>query len=155
VGYHAVCLYSAVNPFHVCFAVSTTGDALGTFRRYKIAAQLFPALAKMALWKDKLIVTTLDLGEFGPEFVTVFVTNWDQMVNGEELTNVLEFSIPFALDDQPIVGAGLLAATVDGFYEPDGDAAIPLFGIEDNEGPAPLATVDAIHVWELRLGCPS
>ena len=46
------------SPYAMCYAVSDTGDPLGTFHRYEFARQEFPDYPRLSVWPDGYYVTS-------------------------------------------------------------------------------------------------
>ena len=108
----------------------------------------------MSLWHDKLVVTTVNFVENSYHGVSVYALNWNQMINGMVVPR--GFQAPL----DPIahwIGSGLLAADVDGYYQPDKFAPIPLFGISDDvdlgvmTAGGYVAAIDAISIWKFSV----
>jgi hypothetical protein len=106
----------------------------------------------MSLWRDKLVVTTVDF--LGDDYtgVSVLALNWNQMITGAAVVDYISFSLLYSVQYNRIE-SGLLAADVDGFNQPDEFAPIPLFGNTDNVYPGfgGGPGKDAISVWELSV----
>lgn len=100
------------SPYRMCFAVSTTSDATGTYNRYSFSMPNFPDYPKIAVWSDAYY------GSFnlfqGNSFVGAYACAFDRnaMLNGTAataqcFTNNSEFSfMPSDLDGSTAPPAG-------------------------------------------------
>ena len=144
-------------PFYNCMAISTTGDATGSYYRYAFTTGLnFPDYPKYGVWTDSYVITTR---EFGPTIeygIGVYALEKNKMINGQD-ARVASFFIDGNNPDLlPLVGDGLLPADIDGKQKPKTDTAIPLVGTQD-DGFVYGATFDAAeHLGpprEMELAC--
>jgi hypothetical protein len=134
------------SPYYLCFAVSETDDATGSFYRFRHdTGTSFPDFPKAGIWRDKLVVTTVT----SMQSINVYAMNWNQMLKNVE-PNVVSFTL-LRRDHDAKIGWGLLPADVDGDNQPDADAAIPLFGTQDDDHYRFGATADGLSIWELRV----
>jgi hypothetical protein len=138
-------------PFYNCVAVSTTGDATGSYYRYAFTTGFnFPDYPKYGVWTDSYVITTREFGPTTEYGIGVYGLEKNKMLNGQPAR-----AVRFFLDGNdpgilPLVGDGLLPADIDGKQKPLTDTAIPLVGTQDdNYGYG--ATFDALNVWDLRV----
>jgi hypothetical protein len=78
------------NPFYICFAVSTTSDATGTYHRYAFQMPNFPDYPKLGIWPDAYYMS-MDLytGQgYGGKFLGAYACAFDRsaMLNGQDAT---------------------------------------------------------------------
>jgi hypothetical protein len=149
-------------PFYNCVAVSTTGDPTGSYYRYAFITQpdlvdggyFFPDYPKYGNWTDSYVLTTRDFGLVDRYGISVYALEKNKMVSGLPARAVQFFleagdgtngTVPLEQ-----VGDGLLPADVDGKQKPPANAAVPIFGTQDDGG-GYGATSDAINIWELTV----
>jgi hypothetical protein len=133
-----------------CVAVSTTGDPLGSYRRYAFPTGLnFPDYPKYAVWPDGYYITTR---EFAPDDsfvgVGVYALDRQQMIGGSGTPRV----VSFRLGPNPayLPGDGLLAANLDGKRMPPAGSPEYLVGSMD-DGFGYGAPFDALNVFQVRV----
>jgi hypothetical protein len=146
-------LSDPTRPFWNCVAISTTGDATGTYYRYAFKTanfQYFPDYPKYGVWTDTYTLTTREFGPTVEYGIGVYGLEKNKMVNGEPARAVsffLDGNDPAVL---PLVGDGLLPADIDGKTKPKSDAAIPIVGTQD-DGAGYGAATDALNVFDFRV----
>ena len=137
--------------YYNCVAISTTGDPTGSFYRYAFSTgPNFPDYPKYGVWTDSYVITTR---EFGPTIeygIGVYGLEKNKMINGQPAR-----AVSFFIDGNdaallPLVGDGLLPADIDGKQKPMTDAAIPIFGTQD-DGAGYGASFDALNIWDLNV----
>ena len=138
-------------PFYNCVAVSTTGDATGTYYRYAFSTGFnFPDYPKYGVWTDSYVITTREFGPTVEYGIGVYGLEKNKMLNGQPARAVryfLDGNDPAIL---PLVGDGLLPADIDGKQKPKTDTAIPLVGTQDDGGPYGAAS-DAANIWDFMV----
>jgi len=143
-----------------CIAVSQTGDPTGAYYRYAFITQpdpeltggtFFPDYPKYSVWKDSIVLTTRDFGNFTGYGVSVYAFDKNKMLNGEPNPRAVQFFIDGnAPGNLALVGDGLLPADIDGTTKPKNSTPIPIIGTQDDGG-GYGATSDAINVFELNV----
>jgi len=146
-------------PFYNCVAISQTGDPTGAYYRYAfLTAQqgtgstFFPDYPKYGVWTDSYVLTSRDFGSAGEYGISVYALEKNKMVNGLPARSVhfyLDGNDPAIL---PLVGDGLLPASIDGKQKPKQDATIPIIGTQDDNASAVYGgTFDALNIWNLTV----
>lgn len=142
-----------LNPFYNCIAISTTGDPTGSYFRYAFTTGFnFPDYPKYGIWRDSYLITTREFGILDESIygVGIYGLERNKMIEGNPHARAA--SVVLEQHQVPInlFGDGLLPADIDGARKPKNDAAAPIIGTQDNDGPYG-ATFDAINVWEFDV----
>jgi hypothetical protein len=146
-------------PFYNCVAISQTGDPTGAYYRYAFitnqqgtTATFFPDYPKYGVWTDSYVLTSRDFGPTVEYGISVYALEKNKMVNGQPARAVhffLDGNDPATL---PLVGDGLLPATIDGKQKPKQDVPIPIVGTQDDNASAIYGgTFDALNIWNLTV----
>jgi len=137
--------------YYNCVAISTSGDPTGSYYRYAFSTgENFPDYPKYGVWTDTYSITTREFGPDGEYGIGVYGLEKSRMLQGRQ-TRVVDFFLDGNDPDVlPLVGDGLLPADIDGDALPDGDAAIPLVGTQDDGG-GYGATLDALNIWDFSV----
>jgi hypothetical protein len=138
-------------PFYNCVAISTSGDATGSYYRYAFTTGFnFPDYPKYGVWKDTYTLTTREFGPTVEYGIGVYGLEKNKMLGGLPARAVSYFIDGNDPDLLPLVGDGLLPADVDGMTKPANGAAIPLVGTQDDDWEYG-ATFDAVNVWDFNV----
>jgi hypothetical protein len=131
--------------FFLCVAVSTTGDALGTYHLYGFSTgNAFPDYPKWGLWRNAYLSTTREFPSGGGEQVGIYAFDRAEMAAGDPTPRMVKF----VLAGPPnLRGNGLLPPDVDGTLPPQNNP-IPIVGSQDNGG-GTGAAFDALNVFHL------
>jgi hypothetical protein len=141
VGYIAFDIF-VQNEFHMCMAVSQSGDATGAYNRYDVNYSLdIPDYPKWGVWPDAYYMTTDQFP--GGSFSNARVTAWDRtaMLNGDPMTGI-------AFDMDPNQFAPL-PADLDGLNPPAAGSPNPIVatGHPNWDGnPTPV-----LHFWYFHV----
>lgn len=135
-----------------CVAVSQTGDPTGAYYRYAFASGVnFPDYPKYGVWTDSYVITTREFGPTVEYGIGVYALEKRRMLVGDPGARMVSYFLdgndPTLL---PLVGDGLLPASMDGKRRPLEGATIPIVGTQD-DGAGYGAAFDAINVWELDI----
>lgn len=137
--------------FYNCVAISQTGDPTGAFFRYAFSAgQFFPDYPKYGVWKKSYVLTSRDFGPTVEYGISVYALEKNKMIAGDPNARSVHFFLDSAVVPINLIGDGLLPADIDGTRQPKEDAAIPIIGTQDDDGPYG-ATFDALNVWDLFI----
>jgi hypothetical protein len=145
--------------YYNCVAVSMTGDPTGQYYRYAFNTQpdpelpggtFFPDYPKYGNWKKSYVLTTRDFGDVTGYGISVYALEKNKMIAGNPNARAVQFFLDSNLVPINLMGDGLLPADIDGTRQPKEDAAIPIVGTQDTDGPYG-ATFDALNIWELRI----
>ena len=116
-------------PFYNCVAVSTTGDATGSYFRYAFITQpdegeggyFFPDYPKYGVWTNSYVMTTRDFGVVDRYGISVYALEKNKMVNGNPNARAVQFFLeaePTGTIPLELVGDGLLPPDIDGNRRP-------------------------------------
>jgi hypothetical protein len=137
--------------YYDCVAISTSGDPTGSYFRYAFSTgENFPDYPKYGVWTDSYVITTR---EFGPTIeygIGVYGLEKNKMINGQPARSVRVFIDGNIPEQLPLVGDGLLPASIDGKQKPSSTAPIPLVGTQDNDA-GYGATFDALNIWDFAV----
>ena len=137
--------------FYNCIAISTSGDPTGSYFRYAFSTGVnFPDYPKYGVWSDTYTITTREFGPTVEYGIGVYGLEKAKMLLGQQARVVSFFLDGNDPDVLPLVGDGLLPADIDGTTLPDGDAAIPLVGSQDDDY-VYGAEFDALNVWDFSV----
>ena len=134
---------NAVAPYYQCVAVSTTGDATGTWHRYEFLMNttLFPDYPKIAVWHDGYYMSVNQFDSLGFHGAGAVVFERSQMLAGAsaqaQYVDVSQIN--------PDLG-GILPADADGATAPTGSA--PFLSVVDDPF---YDTNDRLQVWNFRV----
>lgn len=134
--------------FYLCFAVSTTDDALGSYHLYAFSTgDAFPDYPKYGLWRDAYVATTREFPGSGGEQIGIYGLRRSDMVRGRPNPRMVQFTLTGPAN---LVGDGLLPADLDGPRLPPQGSVIPIVGAQDDDAPDG-ATFDALNVFHLAV----
>ncbi len=137
--------------YYNCVAVSTTGDPTGSYYRYAFSSgEFFPDYPKYGVWKKSYVLTSRDFGPTVEYGISVYALEKNRMITGDPKARAVHFFLDSAVVPINLMGDGLLPATIDGNRQPMEDAAIPIIGTQDDDGPYG-ATFDALNIWDLTI----
>ena len=149
-------------PFYNCVAVSTTGDATGSYYRYAFITQpdegeggyFFPDYPKYGVWTNSYVMTTRDFGVVDRYGISVYALEKNKMVNGNPNARAVQFFLeaePTGTIPLELVGDGLLPPDIDGNRRPSPtQSRAPVVGTQD-DGAGYGASFDALNIWELAV----
>jgi hypothetical protein len=141
--------FSTLGPtFYNCVAVSTTGDATGSYYRYAFSTgPNFPDYPKYGVWPNAYVATTR---EFDPadNFAGIGVYGLERakMLRGNPTARAVSILYPPGATPW-ITGDGWLPADLDGSRRPPAGSPNYLAGTQDDEGPYG-APFDAINLFK-------
>src|SRR5207244_3259850 len=137
--------------YYNCVAISTTGDPTGSYFRYAFSTGLnFPDYPKYGVWTDSYVITTREFGPTVEYGIGVYGLEKNKMINGQPARSVSFFIDGNIPEQLPLVGHGLLPATIDGKQKPSSTAPIPLVGTQDDDATYG-ATFDALNIWDFMV----
>jgi hypothetical protein len=144
-------------PFYNCVAISQTGDPTGAYFRYAFITSapgsttfFFPDYPKYSVWSNSYVLTSRDFGPTVEYGISVYALEKSKMIAGDPTARSVHFFLDSAVVPINLIGDGLLPADIDGKRLPISNAAIPIFGTQDDGGPYG-ATSDALNIWDLSV----
>jgi hypothetical protein len=144
-------------PFYNCVAISQTGDPAGAYFRYAFITSapgsttfFFPDYPKYSVWSNSYVLTSRDFGPTTEYGISVYALEKSKMIAGDPNARSVHFFLDSAVVPINLIGDGLLPADIDGRIPPRSNAAIPIFGTQDDGGPYG-ATSDALNIWDLSV----
>jgi hypothetical protein len=141
--------FSTLGPtYYNCLAVSTTGDATGSYYRYAFSTgPNFPDYPKYGVWPNAYIATTR---EFAPDDsfagIGVYGLERAKMLRGNPTARAVSVLVPPGATPW-ITGDGWLPSDLDGNRRPPAGSPNYLVGTQDDEGPYG-APFDAINLFK-------
>jgi hypothetical protein len=137
--------------YYNCIAVSTTGDATGSYCRYAFSTgPNFPDYPKYGIWPNTYVATT---HEFDPadNFAGIGVYGLERakMLRGNPTARAVSILYPPGATPW-ITGDGWLPSDLDGNRRPPAGSPNYLVGTQDDQGPYG-APFDAINLFKFYL----
>ena len=131
-------------------AISTTGDATGSYFRYAFSTgPNFPDYPKYGVWPNAYIATTREFGQVDFAGIGVYALERAQMIRGNPTARAVSLLVPPG--DQPwITGDGWLPTDWDGDRRPPAGSPNYIAGTQDDEGPYG-APFDAINLFQFNV----
>jgi hypothetical protein len=141
--------FTAAGPtYYNCVALSTTGDATGSWQRYAFSnGTSFPDYPKYGIWRDAYYFTTRNTS--GTTGQGAYALNRSEMLAGSLTPQVVSFLLAPG-STAYYGGDGLLPADIDGATLPPVGAPELFIGSMDNGGPY-SAPQDALYIYQFHV----
>jgi hypothetical protein len=146
--------FSTLGPtYYNCVAVSTTGDATGSYYRYAFSTgPNFPDYPKYGVWPPAYVATTR---EFAPDDsfagIGVYGLERAKMLRGNPTARAVSVLVgPGTGAPEYLTGDGWLPADLDGTRRPPAGSPNYIVGTQDDEGPYG-APFDAINLFKFSV----
>jgi hypothetical protein len=128
-----------------CFAVSTTGDATGTWYRYaySVSSTLQPSMPSLAVWPDGYYLSFNEQGSGGWAGAGALVVQRTEMLVGASDAKARFFDLSSVSSDL----GGMRVATIEGSNAPTTGAPALYLQAHDD----PLNTNDRLDLWSFHV----